>query len=509
MLKKNRNPEQLSMYPSFFTYQPKLDPNNRWIILSELVPWEEIEEKYSPLFAEDGAPAIPIRIAVGSLIIKERLGLTDDDTVYSITENPYLQRFLGYDQFSIIPPFDQSSLTHFRKRFTKEIMNEINEMICTSEKAMALLKQEIKKNDDDTPQTPGTGGSEEFETNASQDEKHEGTLIIDATCVPADIHYPTDVTLLNDARELTEQMIDILHAPYKGKRIKTRDYRERARKQFLAFTRLRKPGYKTIRRTIRKQLGYVARNLRLIQEMGSTYDTLTLPKQLCQKILTIQKLYHQQHEMYKKKVHRIDDRIVSIHQSHVRPIVRGKAGADVEFGAKISVSICNGLAFLDVMSFDNYNESKYLEHAVFEYKRRFGYLPATVLVDQIYRNRDNRKFCKKNHIRMNGPNLGRPKDITKEEKAVNRIDEGQRNRVEGKFGEAKRRYGLSRILTRLPETSGSAIATTCLVMNLEHLLRLFLFSFFNVRLFKKIIDDLFMNIEYFLEHYWAKKLTFQ
>lgn len=188
--------------------------------------------------------------------------------------------------------------------------------------------------------------------------------------------------------------------------------------------------------------------------------------------------------MYKNKIHKVDDRIVSIHQPHVRPIVRGKANAEVELGAKISISVVNGMTYLDTLSFDNYGESKFLEQSVMEYKRRFGYLPETILVDQIYRNRDNRRFCKTNGIRINGPRLGRPpQETSPEEKLENRIDEGMRNQVEGKFGEAKRRFGLERLLTRLPETSGCIIAVNCIVLNLEQLLREFFFPIFKVRIF--------------------------
>ena len=166
---------------------------------------------------------------------------------------------------------------------------------------------------------------------------------------------------------------------------------------------------------------------------------------------------------------------------------KGKASADVEFGAKISVSVVDGLTFLETLSFDNYNESNRFIETVEEFKRRYGFYPQSILVDQIYRNRENRKFCKLNGIRINGPKLGRPTDSTKEEMQYNRLDEGQRNRIEGKFGEAKRKYGLDRILTRLPETTGCTIAVNCIVLNLEHLLRLSFFSFFNVQLWLMLI----------------------
>jgi len=95
--------------------------------LSELIPWEEFEEKYASNFSSTkGAPAIPFRVALGSLLVKERMGLSDRATVDYISENPYVQYFLGYSSFLTEPPFDASSIVNFRKRITPEMLSEIN-----------------------------------------------------------------------------------------------------------------------------------------------------------------------------------------------------------------------------------------------------------------------------------------------------------------------------------------------------------------------------------------------
>ena len=467
--------------------------------LSKIIPWDEIEDRYKSLFAREGAPGKAIRLAFGALIIKERLSLTDEETLQQIIENPYLQYFVGYDQFGTGQPFTQSSMTYFRKRFTTKIMNEINEMICFSENAANIIKtkkdkddKDDKDNKDDENQTPKDSNKQVQEEPGANENK--GTLILDATCVPADIHYPTDVSLLNDAREITEEIIDILHEPLRGEQKKPRDYREIARKNFLAFSKRRKPNKKMIRKTIRKQLSYVERDLKIIESFIHADELSLLPKPFYKKLLVIQELYRQQRYMHKNEIHQVDDRIVSIHQPHIRPIVRGKASAQVEFGTKISISVVCGFTFLETLSYDNYNEATRFKRSVEEYKRRNGFYPGTVLVDQIYRNRDNRNFCKLHGIRINGPKLGRPTTLsTKEDKQSNRVDEGQRNQVEGKFGEAKRKYGLGRILTLLPDTTGCIIAVNCLVMNLEHLLGVFFFPFFKVQFWSRFFD--FIKIE--------------
>lgn len=183
--------------------------------------------------------------------------------------------------------------------------------------------------------------------------------------------------------------------------------------------------------------------------------------------------------MYDKNTHRIDDRIVSIDQPHIRPIVRGKAGKPVEFGAKISASCRDGYVFLDRISWDNYNESGELITQIEAFKEANGCYPESVHADKIYRTRANRAWCKERGIRLSGSPLGRPKkEVDALRKKQAQSDEKIRNQIEGKFGVAKRRFSLDRVMTKLPETSETAIAITFLVMNLSHLLRQIIWDFF-------------------------------
>lgn len=170
--------------------------------------------------------------------------------------------------------------------------------------------------------------------------------------------------------------------------------------------------------------------------------------------------------MFVEHVHSIEHRIVSIHQPHVRPIVRGKSNAYVEFGAKINVSLMNGFAFLDDLSWDAFNEGTRLMASVEKYKERFGYYPADVLADKIYCNRANRAALKLLGITLHAKPLGRPKAVE------DHISPGERNPIEGTFGQAKTAYGMSRIKARLSQTSESWIATTVLVLNLVKLIGL-------------------------------------
>jgi IS5 family transposase len=467
------NPYQLMFEDFYLPFGGKLRSDNRWVVLSKQIPWQKIELEYKSNFhgSDTGNIAKSARVALGALIIKERLGLTDRETVLQIQENPYLQYFLGFPEYEDKEPFDHTLMVHFRKRFTKETLAKINEMIALDVKASQEVQKAVQesRSDDDPPA------------------KNQGKLIMDATCTPADITYPTDLKLLNEAREKTEQIIDVMHAPFIGKRKKPRTYRQRARRDYLALAKQKKSSPNKIRKAIRKQLGYLGRNLKTIEAMAQEDLLKLLDKRLYRLLLVTQELYRQQWQMYRDRCHIIADRIVSLYQPHVRPIVRGKVKSPVEFGAKISVSLVNGFSFVDTLSWDAFNESGDLVSQVEAYRRRFGFYPASVHADKIYRTRDNRRFCKKHSIRLSGPPLGRPKQVTEANKAQRaqarrqqRQDELDRIPIEGKFGQGKRRFTLKRIMARLAETSEAVIMISFIVMNLEKILSsliLFVFCF--------------------------------
>ena len=250
--------------------------------------------------------------------------------------------------------------------------------------------------------------------------KNKGRLIIDATCAPADIRYPTDLSLLNEAREKLECMIDDLYEPLKGRMSKPRTYRRNARKDYLSEAKVRKYRKKSLHRAIGKQLRYVARDLRIIERLSTEQGCGQLSSRQQREHHTIQELCRQQQLMYETHTHSVDDRIVSISQPHVRPIVRGKAGAETEFGAKIMVSLINGYSFVDELSWDNFNEGVKLKDAIETFRFRTGYYPEVVHADTIFRNRTNLEFCTQRGIRLSGPRLGRPK--IKQLKAQKRLE---------------------------------------------------------------------------------------
>jgi ribosomal protein S1 len=85
-----------------------------------------------------------------------------------------------------------------------------------------------------------------------------------------------------------------------------------------------------------------------------------------------------------------------LNQPHIRLIVRGKANAKTEFGAKVEIIVVDGYVRVEKLSWDAYNECDSLIEIVENFKTRTGKYPERVLVDKIYRNRKNLNFCKKN-----------------------------------------------------------------------------------------------------------------
>ena len=468
------SPSQLTLAGFDTPFAQNLDVNNRWVVLAEKIPWDSITNVYSKQLnnKNKGADGINPRVVIGSLIIKHMCNFSDRETINAIQENIYMQYFIGYSSFSSEAPFDPSLFVDIRKRLGVAQINEINEKILQLNGLLpGVVEAPAGSNKDDVDKPDGKSKNA-AENQPSIDQPplkeevitHEGELIVDATACPQDIRYPTDLNLLNDAREKSEELIDFLCGLKKGI-TKPRTYREIARKEYLKVAQKKHKTKKEIRAAIKKQLACLHRNIKNIYVLLEHFEKIPFKKNRYKYFLVIQTFYDQQSEMHKKRIHSIDDRIVSIHQPHVRPIVRGKQNAKVEFGAKIDITITNGFAFLEESSWDAYNEGTTLMATVERYRKRTGCYPKKIFADKIYCNRANRNSLKELKIELVAKPLGRPSKAME----PNHIRPGDRNPVEGKFGQAKTTYGLNRVKARLSDTSLSWIATIIMVLNLVKL----------------------------------------
>lgn len=456
---------QLPIFDFKTEFEGKLNSENRWVKMAKLLDWDKFATVYGQNFsATMGARSIDARVIIGSLIIKHIEGKDDRGTIEMIAENPYMQYFLGFDHFSSTPVFDPSLFVHIRKRLGNAAFDEMNQIIISRALNINKLeepkpsKSRLGKDDDDSGFTES--GDAKIE--------NRGKLQMDATVCDAHIKFPTDLGLLNDAREKSEELIDIfcrsLNIP------KPRTYRVEARKNWLNLSKKKRKSHKTIRQGVGRQLNYVRRNLKNIDSIieNNPLALNGLPRVQYRYLLVVQELYRQQREMFDEKKHSIPNRVVSIHQPHIRPMVRGKSGKNVEFGGKINISLQQGYSRINQLGFEAYNEGIFLRQQVEAFKALNGHYPELVQTDDIYMNRENRNYLKENNIRHTGRPLGRkPKiELSRCEKTRLQKEKNERNQVEGKFGQGKQKYKLNKIMAKLTSTSESWIAAILFVMNI-------------------------------------------
>jgi IS5 family transposase len=456
---KYTSPNQLSIEEFKTPFQISLVSTNRWIKLSQLIPWDRFVSVYiRKMNIEFGRKAIDPRIVIGALIIKHKLKLSDEETILTIQENPYMQYFLGLNEYTPDPVFDPSLFVEIRKRMGKKEFDNLN-VIIIEEVSEKKDKKQLKKTDKLTGEV-----------------KNKGKLQIDATVADQYIKYPTDLDLLNESRQWGEKIIDeIFEKSPIGK--KPRTYRRVARKDYLNVAKKKHKEKKEIRKGLKQQLQYLRRDIGYIHDMLDKFDGKEFPlsKKSHRYLFVIQEVYRQQKEMYDEKKNSCDDRIVSLHQPHVRPIVRGKQKSPVEFGSKLGMSLDNGFTRINTFSWEAYNECNDLIDQVEAYKSIHVYYPELVLADQIYATKENRKYLKDRGIRLTAKKTGRPSNQKESyyQRKKREKEFYERNQVEGKFGQGKNGYNLNKIRAKLKGTSESWVSCIILVMNLLKLEQIF------------------------------------
>lgn len=276
--------------------------------------------------------AKPCRMVIGSMILQLRMGYKDRELVDQIRQNPYYQYFLGLEAFQHEAPFARTLLVEWRKRIDLKFVIKADDLLCDA--APSAFQFRRKKGI------------------ASRRGTLLATQICDTTVAPQYIRYPQDTSLLNEARVKLEAMIDFFCETYGLP--KPRTYRKVAHKDYLAIARAKKPSKERIREAVKSQLGYVRRDIGYVDEF--MHQGFAPAEKFIDNIITIRLLYEQQKYMYDNRTHKVEDRIVSISQPYVRPIVRGKAKAPTEFGAKLHLSIDEtGFARIEYISFNAFN----------------------------------------------------------------------------------------------------------------------------------------------------------
>lgn len=442
MYKNNDQTPTLGLFPKHL-----IRKDSKWLTLINLIPWDILELNLKDVFSTSdlGRASIPVRHILGALIIQYEMNLTDRDTINMIADLPALQYFLGLPTYEPIELFDFTLLSKYRKLIGIDVSKD-------------LIDELLKFNN--------------VILKPSETETHAGSLSIDATVVPVNITYPTDLKLLNATRLQSEKLIDEL---YKESNLTTkpRTYRQNAKADYLKYAKAKSLSKNKRFTANRMQLQYIDRNIKTIEKHVSKKDFILTDIQ--EEILaTIKEIYAQQYYLWENKTTRVAERIVNFHQPHIRAIVRGKASARIEFGPKIAISKVNDYILLDKISFTNFNESKSLVDIIARYKELHNCLPEAIRADKIYQTRENKLYCKELGIRLSGPKLGRkPKDeeLLKADKEIALNDLRKRQEIEGVIGVAKTKYGLEKLMTKLPESQIASIGLVFFVMNLMQIYR--------------------------------------
>lgn len=447
-------------------FENTLSADNRWVKLSKVVPWDKFAGLYMAKMRKDlGRPGLSPRMVLGALIIKHLEKLDDRGVITNIQENLYMQFFVGLSSFNPNPIFDPSLFVKIRKRIGAENFDALN---------VSLIQFISKKEDTkhiNKYSKNNSGTEKETQEQKTEDPKipNKGKLQMDATVADQELNYPTDTNLLHNSIKQCEKLIDKLYLLRGKKGNKPRTYRRELNKKYLAFSKKRRKSKAEIRKTNRVFLSALKRNIGYINKMLDSYTRFPLTPKEQKMLWIVNVVYDQQKYMFDYKTNTHPDRIVSIFQPHVRPIIRGKQNNKTEFGSKLGVSLDQGLARVDTLSWNAYNESKDLIKQIESYHKLHGYYPELVQVDRIYATRENRKYLKERGIRITAAPLGRRKKNVNEtsyQKRKRKKEATERNQIEGKFGQAKRGYNLNEIRARRKDTSESWIGAIFFVVNL-------------------------------------------
>jgi hypothetical protein len=409
------------------------NPEHPLLLLSAAIDWTGLVASLQKFYSAGlGRPSTPLRAQAAALMLKFIKHLPDRDTVACVHENIYAQRFCGLHPSQLKDFMNPATgLTQFRARIGSEGMLLIQAALTQSAQA-----------------TSGKKGT---------------TLIVDTTCVPADVLYPTDIRLLEKCR--TNILKLFKQAREQGLAVFYRTYSRTARKIFVTFAKLSKPARKKRQRVHKQLFQFVRRNLKQLADLRTRAaaergldskwdpllrDFLRTLKQTEQKVRII---LHQQRQV-RSGLTSIPNRIVSFHKDHVRPIMRGKFPLSTEFGPKVLVAVVKGVTHVIRTFQNNVSDATLVTPALRWFKNTFGRLPRKILGDRGFFARWRVGFLKGIGI---VPGLqSRGKNIHLSPAEVRMIH--QRLPIEAFISLGKRKFGWNKCLARIPHHENSWIS---------------------------------------------------
>lgn len=409
------------------------DPEHPLLKLSAAIDWKMLVASLQKFYSQDqGRPSIPLRAQAATLMLKFLKHLPDRETVQCVHENIYAQRFCGLHPSQLQDFMNPATgLTQFRAKIGPEGMLLV-------QTALTQAAQKTSK-------------------------KKGATLIVDTTCVPADILYPTDVRLLERCRLNIMKLFK--QAKARGLEVLYRTYNRTARKIFVTFAKLGKPNKKTRQRVHKKLFQFVRRNLKQLADLRTKATAQLGPdcknnphlreflKTLKQTEQKVRIILHQQRQV-RCGLKSIPNRIVSFHKDHVRPIMRGKFPLGTEFGPKILVAVVKGVTYVVHIFQHNVADPTLVTPALRWFKTTFGKLPKKMLGDRGFFARWRVSFLK--NIGIIAGLQARGKNIHLSPSDARMIR--QRLPIEAFISLGKRKFGWGKCLARTSHHESSWIS---------------------------------------------------
>jgi IS5 family transposase len=266
--------------------------------LAGLIDWGFFDERFEPLYAENGRPGVPTRLMVGLHLLKHIHNLSDELVCERWIENPYFQFFCGETFFQHTLPVDRSSMTRWRQRTGADALAAlVQESLAAAHRGGALRPKDLER------------------------------ITVDTTVQPKAVSFPTDAKLMAKARErlvrLAKEWGVELRQSYArvGRLALMKQGRYAHAKQHNRARRELK--------RLRTILGRVVRDIRRkIDGDQALTDVFRRPLWLAERVAT-------------QKRRDPLPKIYSLHAPEVECIGKGKAAKPYEFGCKVTVATTN------------------------------------------------------------------------------------------------------------------------------------------------------------------------
>ncbi|MDL2317555.1 transposase [Eubacteriales bacterium OttesenSCG-928-A19] len=452
---------------SEFTFHGPLDARAKWVRLAEMMPWRRIEVEYNRhLESAEENTVKTSRLAFGALYIQMTDGLTDEQTRNRIQESPEMQFFCGFERYRAETPFETATMAQFRRRITPESIGILTAELFVDDALDQMERDGLIMWEDSTADDNAQGAATRSALKKSahgNGEKNRGILVLDAACAVVRIEDSMSIELLADARSVAEKVVETLYARVRTSYDeKPRTYRRKAHKDYLAYSKKNKKSTKEMRVAVRKQLDYIAHDIRTIEDLLSRGASLTsLGGQTYRRLLIAIEVYRQWKQMNDTKTQRIDGQIMSIAHPYLRPIVQSLEQAPSEKGSKVAMALTGGASFITNIAWENFPEAGLLSNAVEEYRDMFGCYPQAIIADHTYPNREGMRYCMERGILLSGPRLGR-KTVLTQQRSI-----GEEQTMISRESDV----GPKRIMRNVDDPSHTSVAMGFLVANMERKLR--------------------------------------